>query len=1052
MKLWDGSIKRPVMTWMVVAIVLVLGAVSISRLGLDLLPNINLPIAAVTASYPGAGPQEIETMVTKPLESILGTVSNVKSVRSISTEGNSIIILEFNQGTNMDFAALDMREKVDLIKGMLPSGVTSPMVLKLDPTMLPVMQISVASKDGNLARAQAVVEDTIQNRIERIPGVASVSITGGHQREIAITVQPERLATYGLSISTIANVLKAENLNMPGGTVVRNDKQLVVRSLGEFKSIDDIKNLSIPTPAGAAVKLSDIADVADTYKEVTQYNKINGKESIGISVQKESTANTVQVADKVNAELAKLRKEMPDMEIIPVLDQSEFIKMSINNVVNNAIMGSVLAIIVLLIFLRNLRSTLVIALSIPISVISTFILVYFSGMTLNLISMGGLALGVGMMVDNSIVVLENIYRHRQEGQGRLKAASDGTAEVAMAITASTLTTVAVFLPIVFMRSIVGEIFKELALTVTFSLMASLLVAVTLVPMLASRLVTIEDEGVPKRKTVLTSIDQFLAKALSRLDDFYRSVLTWVLKHKLTTVAVVTAIFAGTMVLLPVVGSEFLPPMDQGQFSVNIELPKGTVYTKTAEITNKVENIIETIPEVDTIYTTVGSNALASMVGELANSATNTGSINVTLVPKEQRSRTTDEIVTWVNEQVKNIPGAKIEAVSFNAMGSSSGSSGSVSSFMGAPISVDIKGDDMDELSRLANDIKGIVETVPGITAVNTSVNEGVPELRLVIDRYRASQYGLNAATIASAVQAAIKGQTATRYKVEGREIDVTLYGDKSYKNDPNKLSQLLIPTMTGAQVPLGELASIEEAKGPVAINRQGQRRTVSVTANISGRALGDVMADVRAKMDAYKLPAGYSVGYSGQSQMLSDAFGDLRLVLVLAVALVYMIMAAQFESFIHPFIIMFSIPLAFGGAILGLFIAGKALSVPAYIGVIILAGIVVNNAIVLIDYTNQLRDRGYGCDEALIKAGPTRLRPILMTALTTILGLIPLALGIGEGAEMEAPMAIVVIFGLGLSTLITLIIVPVIYSLFDKLSRRHRRLADSTKDIDKQEA
>lgn len=1050
MKIWEGSIKRPVMTWMIIAIVLVLGVVSLSRLGLDLLPNINLPIAAVTASYPGAGPEEIETMVTKPLESVLGTVSNVNSVRSISTEGSSIIILEFNQGTDMDFAALDMREKVDLIKGMLPSDVTNPMVLKLDPTMLPVMQISVASKDGNLSRAQAVVEDTISNRIERIEGVASVSTTGGRQREIAITVQPEKLATYGLSITQISNLLKAENLNMPGGTVVRNDKQLVVRTMGEFKSVDDIKALQIPTPAGGTVKLAEIADVADTFKEVNQYNKINGKESIGISVQKESTANTVQVADGVNAELEKLRQELPDIEIIPVLDQSQFIKMSINNVANNAIIGAILAVIVLLIFLRNVRSSLVIALSIPISVIATFVLVYFSGMTLNLISMGGLALGVGMMVDNSIVVLENIYRHRQEGQTRIKAASDGTGEVAMAITGSTLTTLAVFLPIIFVQSLAGEIFKELALTVTFSLLASLVVAITIVPMLASRLVTIEDEGIPKRKTVWTSIDGFFNRTLSGLDSFYRNVLKSALKHKGLTAAIVAAAFIAMIALIPFVGSEFLPPMDQGQFSVSIELPQGTVYTKTADITNKVESIIETIPEADTIYTTVGGNALASMVGGMGGSSTNVGSISVTLVPKEQRTRTTDEIAAWVSQQVKNIPGAKITVSSMNDVASGA-TGGGTASVMGAPISVDIKGDDMDTLAEVADDIKGLVETVPGVTSAATSMGEGAPELRLTIDRYKASQYGLNAATIASTVQSAIKGQLATRYKVEGREIDVTLYGDESYKTDPDKLSQLLIPTMTGGNVPLGELAKVEEAKGPVAINRQDLRRTVSVSVNISDRALGDVTADIQAKINAYKLPSGYAVSYSGQSQMLNDAFSDLGMALILAIILVYMIMAAQFESFIHPFDIMFAVPLAFGGAVFGLFLTGKALSVPAYIGVIMLAGIVVNNAIVLIDYTNQLRDRGYSCEEALIKAGPTRLRPILMTTLTTILGLVPLALGIGEGAEMEAPMAIVVIFGLGLSTIITLIIVPVIYSLFDRFSRRHHEPVDNIIPIDGRE-
>jgi len=998
---------------MVVLIVFILGFVSLSRLNVDLLPSINLPVMVVSVQYSGAGPEEVENIVTRNIESVLATVSNLESMRSISSEGSLLVILQFTQGTDMDVAALEVREKLDMIRGVLPDGVSDPIVLKLDPNMLPIMSFAVSQEGKTDQELQVWVEDVLKPRIERIEGVASVSILGAKQTEVKVIVDPEKLMSYGLSMDLVVSALRAGNLNLPGGVVQDGQYDLLVRVSGQFTNLDELLNVPVMSSTGTTYLLRDLARVEKGVKDDRQYSRVNQHDSLSISIYKESTANTVRVAEKVNRELESIRKSYPDISVMTIVDQSKFIKSSISAVTSNAYIGAVLAIAILLIFLKNITPTLIIAVSIPFSVISTFVLMYFSGITLNIISLGGLALGVGMMVDNSIVTLENIYRMREQGLNPIDAAEKGTNEITMAIVASTLTTVCIFLPIVFTQGMTAEIFRELSITVTFSLLASLGVALTLVPMLASKLVTRQGFG---KKNV----------TVERVTEKYRRMLEWSLEHRKTIVLITAVVFGMSIVLLPLVGVEYFPTVDQGQIEIEVSLPKGSSFSETLEAVQKVEKIVSEIPEVEMVWASIGGQQLGMIMG---GSARDQGSITAVLKPLGQRNRTTQQVGEEIRQKVKEIAGCQIQV---NASG---GFAGLGLGIMGASISISIKGQDLSVLKKIADDVVEIVSNVPGTREVRSSFEEGRPELRIVIDRQRASQYGLNVAMISSAVQSQLQGVVATRYKEEGTEIDVRVQLPDDGLFKAQHVENLMVTSPLGVSVPLKSVARFEYAQGPVRIERHDQSRVVTVSGSYEGRSFGDVMKDIQERLDDYPLPEGYFIEYGGEQEQLLQAFSDLRLVLVLGVVLVYMIMASQFESLIHPFTVMFTVPLAFTGGLMGLLIAGKPLSVPAFLGFIMLVGIVVNNGIVLVDYINRLRENSVNLKPAIVQAGVTRLRPVLMTSLTTILGLLPLALGLGESSELQVPLAVTVMSGLTFSTFLTLVVIPVIYSLIDDFGK-----------------
>lgn len=1024
----DFSVKRPIFILMVVCIVVVLGLVSLSRLPIDLFPALNLPYAAVITTYSGAGPKEVENLVSRPLEEILGSVQNLKNIFSFSSEGSSIVGIEFEYGTDMDFATLQIREKIDLIYPYLPKEIDKPMVVKADPTMMPVMAMSMTG-GKDIYQLQDLAENTIKPRLERIDGVASVYLSGNIVREIRVEVDPDSLIGYGLPMDRIISALRLENVNMPGGSLDDGRKEFLIRTIGEFKSVEEIKDIPVALPSGAIIKLMDVAEVKDTIKEVTNYSRINGKPSISVSVQKQTNANTVQVAKRVEEEIGKIKAEFPDdVEFMYAFNQADFINWSIGNVTENAINGSILAVLVLYIFLRNLRTTLIIGLSIPISIITTFILIYYNNVSLNIVSLGGLALGVGMLVDNSIVVLENIFRFREDGYGRFDAASKGTAEVASAVTASTLTTIVVFLPVVFTSGLVSQIFREMALTVTFSLLASLAVSLTLIPMLSSKLLKVNRHNgeTVVRSRFLAKLSSKTAGALDRLNLRYGRILAWSLNHRKFIVIVATVSFILSFTMFPFIKMEFLPSTDQDQFSINIELPNGTKLQDTDGAAVRVEQLLNKVPEVESYLTTVGSSG--SFEGMGTGGASNSASFRVNLVKRELRQRSISDIIEELRKDTVDFAGVKINFIEPQIMGADMvGGS--------APVSIEIKGEDSTALERIAGDVTGILKGIQGTRDVKTSLEEGRPEVQIRVNRDNASQLGLSASQIASAVSTAIKGQVATRYKVEGDEIDIRVITSEESRSNLQSLTDLMVATPLGISVPLEDLVEVARETGPVTIERSNQVRLMRVECNLTGRDIGSVSREIQKHLDGMKLAPGYTVEIGGQQREMVSAFSSLFLALLLAVALVYMVMAAQFESLLYPFIIMFSVPLALFGVIFSLFITGRPLCVPSFIGIIMLAGVVVNNAIVLVDYINALRRQGMERNDAILKAGPTRLRPILMTTLTTVLGLVPMAIGIGSGSELRTPMATVVIGGLSFSTVLTLVVVPVVYTLFDDLGR-----------------
>lgn len=1030
MKLAEVSVKRPVSIIMVMLIIILLGGISLTRLPIDLLPNIEIPVSIVVTNYSGVGPQEIEKLITNPLEGAVSTVENIDTVTSTTSEGSSIVIAQFKNGTDMDFATLQMREKVDQIKSRLPDDAGAPMVMKLDLDAMPVVVLTISGHDADLAKLQSIAEDKLKPQLERVSGAASVSVVGGFEDQVEIKTHLEKMNGYGLTIGSLSQLIGAENLNSPGGQVDKGTQKLTIRTTGEFKSLDEIKNVLIPLPSGGQIKLKDIADVGIVHKDVNAITKANSEKSVSISVQKQSGTNTVKVADEVNATVEAFAKEYPDLKVDVVMDQSIDIKQSVKTVENEAILGGVLAIVVVFLFFHNIRTTFITATAIPIAMMATFAVLYFAGITINMMTLGGLTLAMGRLVDDNIVALENIHRHRQEGYSKYEAAVKGVSEVGMAVFASTLTTVAVFLPIVFVEGVVSTIFRELAMTFAISLMASLLVSLTLVPTLSAKLMKSGEipEGRKGIKGLIDGMSRGFDAAFARIEGVYKKFLHYALHHRKTVMVTATLIFVLSAASALSLGAEFMPESDVGQLTVNLTLPDGAKLEDTEDTMNKIEEKLAGISEIETVFTQIGTNGGFSLGGDTAN----TGSLSVQLVDLDKRSRSVGEVSDEIRSLTKDIPGAEIKVTVTDNM-QMGGST--------TPIDIAIKGEELEDLKKIGTDVQGIISSVDGTREVKTSMTDGVPEVVVKVNRPNAAQFGLSAAQISQAVKGTISGTTATTYRYEGTEIDVVLTGDETFKTSLENLGQTPIPTLSGTTVPLNQVADVEIGRGPVKIERTGQTRVVHITSQIVDRDLRSITTDIETKLKDYQMPDGYTYEVLGENKELMESFADLGMALVLAILLVYMILAAQFESLLHPFTIILSLPMGFSGGMLGLFITRTTLSVPSFIGLILLVGIAVSNAIVLVDYIIKRRERGEEREEAIENAGPIRLRPIMMTTLATILGLIPMALGIGEGSETMAPMGIVVIFGLTLSTLSTLLLVPVIYTIFEDIrdSRKNKK-------------
>ncbi|MDD8026315.1 MAG: efflux RND transporter permease subunit [Acidobacteriota bacterium] len=1034
MKLPEFSVNRRVTTAMLAMIIVVVGAISFSRLGLDLFPDLEYPTVSVITSYRGASPEDIENSITRPLEQVVSSVNRVKKLASTTTEGTSLIQVEFEWGTSLDFAAQDLRDQIGLYKNYLPAGVDDPLVVKFNMGQMPVIFWGIT---GNRPTAELkdLIDDEVARRLERIDGVASAQTASMDTREILVDVDKRALQTLNLSLNQILGALALDNANMPAGHLVERHTDYLVRTLGEFKSLDDIRATVIgATAKGSPIYIRDVAEVRDTLKETRYVGRIAGQNGVFLFVSKRSGANTAIVGAAVKKAIEPLVKSLPpDVQFHTIMDQADMINNVTKNTGRTAWQGALLAVVMIFLFLWNWRPTLIIGISIPMSIIATFIGLYFAGFTLNLMTLGGLALGIGMLVDNSIVVIENMFRHVQMGKDSKEAAKLGASEVGMAITASTLTTIVVFLPLAFAQGITGKLTTGLALAVVFSLVSSLFVALTIVPMLGSVLFRHKkDDAKTIRKTI--------GRDFSRPQAVYRKGLNWALHHRKVVVFGTLGLFIASAALIPVLGTEFMPTMDMDMLIFKVSAPVGTALAETDRFGTMIEKVIAAQPEVKIISYQAGSSAEDNPSDSGFGSAPtgpHEAQFFIGLKPIGERTATNLEIQERIRKLLPRFENVKVEAVDMTG------------TFMGgatSPVEIKIFGQELADLRRYADDVVSRIKDVPGIRDVTHTLAQAKPEYHIKIDRDRAARFGLTVNQVESAVQMATLGQVATRYREAGEEIDVRIRFKNEFRDSIQAVAAIPVLAPTGSSITLDQVATVELGQGPIQIARENQARRVSITANISGRDLGGVVRDVKTRIVPVEkgLPAGYFLEIGGSYEQMNDAFVTLAGVFALAVLLIYMVMASQFESLKHPFIILFTIPLCLIGIVIGLLIAGRPVSLPVLIGMIILAGVAVNNAIVMIDYTNQLWRGGMDKKKAILEGAVTRLRPVLLTALTTILGTFPMAITRASGSGMLNPLGVTLLGGLTATTLLTLFVIPVIYSLFEKARFREKKIKATT--------
>jgi HAE1 family hydrophobic/amphiphilic exporter-1 len=1006
---------------MVVLIVLLLGSVSLLRLPIDLMPDISYPTLSISCSYENAGPEEIEELITRPLEQALSAVPGVEELTSVSAEGQGTVRVTFTWGTDLDAAASDIRDRLDRVAGRLPDDADRPTLRKFDPASFPVLILGASSKLDPIQMRQ-IIEDQVRYRLERVPGVAAVDIWGGLEREIHVSLDPAKINALAIPLDQVIARVREGNVNVPAGTVEKGNLEVTVRTPGEYTHLEQLQDTVIAMRQGVPIQLKEIANVEDSWRRVTRIARINGEPGMRLSISKQSGKNTVSVARGALAELERINRDIPQIKIVPIIDTSDYIQRSIKNVGLSAIYGGVLAVLVLLFFLRNVRSTVIIATAIPVSIIATFALLYFGGFTLNIMTLGGLALGIGMLVDNAIVVLENIYRLRESGEPLELACVNGAEEVTGAVIASTLTTMVVFLPLVFVRGMSGVMFKQLSMVVGFSLLCSLAVALTVVPMLSARILPSGAPDATGRQKLGRRIFEISGRAFKRLEDDYKKLLHAALRRRAFIVLAAVLVLAACGLLIPYIGAELMPSTDEGEVRVEGEMEIGTQLELVNERFLVMEKIIEeAVPEIQNVQASVGGSSWRGQGGH-------TGSIRISLKPQSQRKRSSEEIADDLRKRLKDIPGMLVrtrvgQGLFILRMGTQGGDR----------VQVDIRGHNLETADLLAQQVKQIVQAVPGVTDTRLSRESGTPEELILIDRQKAADMSLTVSRIANTLQTILSGTTAGYFRQSGDEYRILVKLRDAEKSDLSDILDLILTNSEGEPVVLRNVVRVAPRRGPVIVERKDQERIVSVSADISGRDMGSILADVSAELRKIPVPPGFAISLGGDYEEQQKSFRELMLSCILALILVYMVMACQYESLRDPFVVMFSVPLAAIGVILMLFLTRTTFNVQSFIGCIMLGGIVVNNAILLVDHTNLLRRRdGLPLREAIEEAGRRRLRPILMTATTTVIGLVPLALGLGEGGEAQAPMARAVIGGLLSSTLITLVFVPVVYSIFER--------------------
>jgi HAE1 family hydrophobic/amphiphilic exporter-1 len=1025
------AIHRPVTMFMISFVVVLLGGISLTRLPVDLMPESEFPSITVRVNYAGVGPLEMEELVTRPIEQAVSAIAGLEQVNSTSNEGNSQVRLQFAWGTDLNEAADEVRTRVDRVRGRLPEDADPPTIFKFDSNAMPIMGIGVEGDFDQVTLREMATND-LSPRLERVEGVAAVTIDGGLRRQVHVDLSREKITGLNLSVDRVTQVLRSENQNIPLGEIDEADRRFLLRSPGQFTSIEDVQNLIIltkapaPGEAGVPVYLKDIAEVTDSTEDRRQITRINGRPGIRMRVTKQSGKNTVQVAEGVRAEIERINREVPTVRLAVLDDQSKFIERSIHSVQEHAMIGSVLVVLIIFLFLRSIRSTLIICTSIPISVIGTFALLYFGGYTLNTLTFGGLALGVGMIVDAAIVVLENTYRHLEMGKDRMTAAIDGSEEVWSAILASTLTHIAVFVPMLFLTGVASITFGSLAAVVSFSLAMSLFVAVTIVPVLCSRFLEKPDHG-ENRAGITGVLYRWSERVLNKMDDVYARALHIALQHRPTVFATGFGLFVFALYLGRFIGVELQPTTDEGEVQVDAELAVGSRVEVTENVLIRLEDAIrQTVPEATMLITSAGGGGFGG------GGSGHRGNVNVRLVPKDERQRSSEQIAMALRRELSGIPGVIVRARPSGGQQMRGMPGGGNQGSDGSRFSVEVRGHDLEISKRLAQDVKTLLDSTPGIADSRVGREEGRPEIAVRVDRDKAALLGLTVTGVAETIRTNLAGTQAAMFREAGNEYPIVVRLRPEDRGEIAAVGDVLLSTPKGVVVPAKNVMVTAREQGPVQIDRKNQERIQRVNAEVE-TTLSEGVEAVQARLPEIQVPRDFSVGFGNEVEEQAKSFRELQLVLVLAILLVYTVMASQYESLRDPFIIMFSIPLAAIGVVGSLLLTDTPFSMQAYIGIIMLAGIVVSNAILLVDYANTLRHRDkMALRPAIELAGRHRLRPILMTSVCTMLGLVPMSLGIGEGSELQVPLARVVIGGLLTSTLITLVFVPAMYTLFEE--------------------
>ena len=1002
---------------MIFAALVMIGTVAFFKLNLDLLPDIEPPAVSVITPYPGASAVDVESEVTKYLEDQLSTTPDLDRLESKSKDNISIVTCIFDWGTDLDVAVNDIREKIDLAKPDMADDAKEPFIFKFSSAMVPVLVMTVTARESS-PDLYRIVDKQIADPLKRVPGVGAILYVGGQERQINVHFDREALEAYHISVRHIRNVLSAENLNLPAGTVKVGKKELQIRVAGRFKNTNEIAGIVIGSHNDALVRLRDVAEVSDAFDEPQEWAWSGELPAVALIIQKQSGANTVNVINDIKENLKILKRRLPaDIEVHTILDNSDHIYNMIKSLAGSAIVGGILVVIVCFLFLRRYRSSLIVTLAIPLSIVASFVGLYFMGYTFNVISLMSIAIAMGMVVDDAIVVLENVVRHIDGGEDPKTAAVTGASEVGMAVAASALSIVVVFIPLLFVKGIAGILFSQLAFIMVVVIATSNFVAMTLTPMACSRLI----RPLSKRKT--NRVFEWSERIFNKIEAAYAYVIRWVLKHRRASLVLICLVFFGSLTLIPVVGTEFFPEVDSGEVEVVLEMAEGTRGEVTARTTDQMLSTVNAVPEMEASYALAGQTKKGFLTALGFDEGTNIGRIGGRLVDKSERTRSAKAIAATLRDRVMELPG--ISKFSASAVSSIQ------KAFLGGgqSISIEVLGHDIEATNKIAEKIHGIVKNVPGTVDISVSRKQPRPEIRVHLDRDKAASLGLNVAIVADALRTNYYGFDDTKFREAGDDFDIELRLKKDERRSIQQIGETPLMTLTGQIVKLRNVATIEETFGPVEIARKNRIRITHVRAGVQGRVLGDVVRDIREKMIALDLPPGVSIEWGGEVEEQRKAFNDLTLLLILGVTLVYMVMAAQFEDFIDPFIIMFSVPFAFVGVIWAFTLTGTALNIITFIGIIMLIGIVVKNAIVLVDYIKQLKKRGMNLHDAIVKGGRTRLRPILMTSLTTIFGMVPLAISRGEGSEVWNALGITVISGLLISSIVTLVLIPLAYSV-----------------------